>query len=193
MAVWAGELANSVALIGFGINSFIESASAAVIAWRLFAERRPIAARSARVERVTGRWMAFLLCLLAAYISVESARRLLGWGPDASESIVGLALTGVSLIVMPALFVAKQRVARELNSASVRADGIQTLVCWWLSLGTFAGLMANAMFGWDWADPLAGLLLVPFILKESHGAWTGKGCGCGAARCPDIGVAEPST
>lgn len=178
VAVWAGEVANSVALIGFGINSFIETASAAVIVWRLLAERQGNVERARRVERTTGRWMAALLGLLATYITVESVRRLAGWGPDARESVVGLVLTGVSLAVMPALYLAKRRVARELDSAAVRADGIQTLACWWLSLGTFAGLTLNAWLGWAWADPVAGLLLVPFIMKEARSAWKGEGCGC---------------
>lgn len=181
VAVWAGEVADSVALVGFGINSFIETASASVIVWRLFAERHGREEKARRVERTAGRWMGVLLWLLAAYITVESMRRLAGWGPDARESVVGLALTGVSIVVMPGLFLAKRRLARELNSAAVRADGIQTLACWWLSLGTFAGLALNAWLGWAWADPVAGLLLVPFILKEARSAWAGEGCGCGAA------------
>lgn len=183
VAVWAGEVADSVALVGFGINSFIETASAAVIVWRLLAERHGNADKAKRVERTTGRWMGALLGLLAAYITVESTRRLAGWGPDAQESVIGLVLTGVSLVVMPGLFLAKRRVARELNSAAVRADGIQTLACWWLSLGTFAGLAMNAWLGWAWADPVAGLVLVPFIVKEARSAWKGEGCGCSGTTC----------
>ena len=179
VAVWAGEVAGSVALVGFGINSFIETASAAVIVWRLLAERRGDAGQARRVEQQTGRWMAGLLALLAAYITFESVRRLAGFGADACESDVGLILTGVSLVVMPGLYLAKRRVARELDSAAVRADGIQTLACWWLSLGTFVGLAINAWLGWAWADPAAGLALVPFIVKEASAAWKGEGCGCG--------------
>jgi len=179
VAVWAGEVAHSVALVGFGINSFIETASAAVIVWRLLVERNGHAEKAKRVERTTGQWMGALLGLLAIYITAESARRLAGWGPEARESSVGLVLTAISIVVMPGLFLAKRRVARELNSAAVRADGIQTLACWWLSLGTFAGLGLNAWLGWAWADPVAGLVLVPFIIKEARSAWKGEGCGCG--------------
>lgn len=181
IAVWAGEVADSVALVGFGINSFIETASAAVIAWRLWTARE--AGRSARSERAAMHWMSGLLIVLAAYIAVESLRRLVGWGPKSKESVVGLVLTAVSLVVMPGLYLAKRRVAKELSSAAVRADGVQTLACWWLSLATFAGLALNAALGWAWADPVAGLLLVPFIVKEARSAWRGEACGCAAGVC----------
>lgn len=181
IAVWAGEVADSVALVGFGINSFIETASAGVIAWRLWTAREAV--RSARSERTAMRWMSGLLMVLAAYIAVESLRRLAGWGPDSKESVVGLVLTAVSLVVMPGLYLAKRRVAKELKSAAVRADGVQTLACWWLSLATFAGLALNAALGWSWADPVAGLLLVPFIVKEARSAWRGEACGCAAGAC----------
>lgn len=181
IAVWAGEVANSVALVGFGINSFIETASAGVIAWRLWTARE--AATSAASERTAMRWMSGLLWVLAAYIAVESLRRLVGWGPESTQSVVGLVLTAVSLVVMPGLYLAKRRVAKELSSAAVRADGVQTLACWWLSLATFAGLALNAALGWAWADPVAGLLLVPFIVKEARSAWRGEACGCAADAC----------
>lgn len=181
IAVWAGEVADSVALVGFGINSFIETASAGVIAWRLWTARE--AATSAESERTAMRWMSVLLWVLAAYIAVESLRRLAGWGPESKESVVGLVLTAVSLVVMPGLYLAKRRVAKELSSAAVRADGVQTLACWWLSLATFAGLALNAALGWAWADPVAGLLLVPFIVKEARSAWRGEACGCAADAC----------
>lgn len=180
IAVWAGEVADSVALVGFGINSFIETASAAVVAWRLLAERRGDSPHAQSVERRAGRWMGGLLFVLALYLVAESARRLIGAGPEARESMLGLVLTAVSLLVMPGLFVLKRRVARELNSATVRADGIQTLACFWLSVATFAGLALNAAVGWTWADPLAALVLVPLIIKEGRAAWKGEGCGCSA-------------
>lgn len=182
IAVWAGEVADSVALVGFGINSFIETASAGVIVWRLWTARQNAGTEGS--ERAAMRWMSALLLLLAGYIAAESIRRLAGWGPESRESVVGLVLTAVSLVVMPGLYVAKRRVARELRSAAIRADGIQTLACWWLSLATFAGLALNAVLGWAWADPVAGLLLVPFILKEARSAWRGEACGCSACACP---------
>ncbi len=181
IAVWAGEVADSVALVGFGINSFIETASAGVIAWRLWTARE--AARTDASERKAMRWMAGLLWVLAVYIAAESTRRLAGWGPESKESVVGLVLTAISIVVMPGLYLAKRRVARELSSAAVRADGVQTLACWWLSLATFAGLALNAALGWAWADPVAGLLLVPFIVKEARSAWRGEACGCAAGGC----------
>ena len=189
IAVWAGEVADSVALVGFGINSFIETASAGVIVWRLWTARRN--ARAEGSERAAMRWMSALLLLLAGYIAAESIRRLAGWGPESKESVVGLVLTAVSLLVMPGLYLAKRRVARELRSAAIRADGIQTLACWWLSLATFAGFALNATLGWAWADPVAGLLLVPFILKEARSAWRGEACECSACACPAT-HSEPS-
>lgn len=184
VAVWAGELANSVALVGFGVNSFVETASAAVIAWRLWAESRGDAALAHRAERTAGKWMGALLLVLALYLAFESARRLAGFGTEAHESRVGLALTALSLMVMPGLYLMKQRVARALNSAAVRADGVQTLTCFWLSVATFLGLLLNAWRGWGWADPAAALALVPLILKEARSAWKGEGCGCaGHAGC----------
>lgn len=182
IAVWAGEVANSTALVGFGINSLVETASAAVIGWRLLAERHGVSDRMPIIERRAGKWMGGLLFLLALYLVAESARRLLGVGPEARESTVGLVLTAASLTVMPALFLLKRRVARELDSAAVRADGIQTLACFWLSVATFAGLACNAAFGWTWADPLAAWILVPLIIKEGRDAWRGRGCGCSAGR-----------
>ena len=180
IAVWAGEVADSVALVGFGINSFIETASGAVVAWRLLADYRGDGAHAEHVERRAGRWMGGLLFVLAFYLMAESARRLLGAGPEARESTLGLVLTAVSLCVMPGLFLLKRRVARELNSAAVRADGIQSIACFWLSVATFAGLALNAALGWTWADPVAALVLVPFIIKEGRAAWKGEGCGCSA-------------
>jgi divalent metal cation (Fe/Co/Zn/Cd) transporter len=181
IAVWAGEVASSVALVAFGVNSFIEFASAAVIAWRLMHERSGDHERVRLVERTTGRWMGGLLFLLAAYVAVESIRRLLGAGRDAQESVVGLALTALSIIAMPILFSVKRRVATELDSAAVRADGVQTLACFWLSIATFAGLALNAWLGWSWADPAAALLIIPMLISEGRAAWKGTGCGCGPA------------
>jgi divalent metal cation (Fe/Co/Zn/Cd) transporter len=185
VGVWAGKTSGSVALLGFGIDSIIETLSAGVVLWRLLAESRPRAnaARLEAVEKTTGRWMAVLLGALAAFLVVESVRRLMGFGREPGPSIVGLALTALAGVLMFALFAAKRRIARAINSGAVRADSVQSLACFWLSVATFAGLALNAWLGWSWADPAAGLVLVPLVLKEAVAAWKGDGCGCGGAPC----------
>ena len=112
-----------------------------------------------------------LLLLLSAYIVFDAGWRLLGYGSPAEESIVGIVLTAVSLVVMPFFGWAKLRAARELGSSALRADAYETIACAWLSLTTLSGLVLNAWFGWDWADPLAALVLVPLIVREGLEAW----------------------
>jgi cation diffusion facilitator family transporter len=177
VAVAAGTLSNSVALIGFGIDSFVETASAVVVGWRLRAElrgRSPEAAEKA--ERTASRVAGALLLTLALYIVIDGGRRLLGFGGEAEKSLIGIALTAVSLIVMPILGWAKLRTARRLGSGALRADAYETITCAWLSLTTLGGLGLNALFGWWWADPLAALFLVPLIVREGLEGWRGECC-----------------
>jgi len=180
VAVTAGALSGSVALIGFGVDSFVETASAVVVGWRLNAELRGRSAEaSERLERIAARIAGVLLLLLAAYIAVDAGRRLLGFGAEARESLVGIVLTGVSLVMMPFLGWSKLRTARVLNSRALRADAYETIACAWLSLTTLVGLALNASFGWWWADPLAALVLVPLIVREGLEGLRGDECGCG--------------
>lgn len=163
VAVTAGLIAGSVALVGFGLDSVIEVASGLVLWWRLRAE---LEGRSGRfVETRAARWAGLLLLALALYLVTEAARRLLT-GDRPEESPVGIAICGLSLIVMPLLARAKLRTARALESRALRADAHETIVCAWLSLTTLSGLALNAAAGWWWADPLAGLAMVPLILRE---------------------------
>jgi len=167
IAVGAGAVSASVALIGFGIDSFIETASALVVGWRLRSEitgRSP--ERAEAIERTASRVAGSLLLLLAAYILFDAGRHLLGFGEPPRESLVGIALTSISLVLMPVLGWAKLRTARELNSRALRADAFETIACAWLSLTTLGGLVLNALFGWWWADPVAALVLVPLIARE---------------------------
>ena len=167
VAVAAGTISGSVALIGFGIDSFVETASAVVVGWRLGVELRGRSEETAeRIERIAARIAGALLLALALYILVDAGRRLLGYGAEARPSRVGLVLTAVSLIVMPVLGWAKLRVAAALGSRALRADAYETIACAWLSLTTLAGLAANAAFGFWWADPLAALGLLPLIVRE---------------------------
>jgi len=178
IAVAAGVVSASVALIGFGVDSFVETASAAIVGWRLWAELRGRSPEATeRIERTTARIAGGLLLVLAAYIVVDAGRRLLGFGREAEESLVGIVLTSVSLVVMPFLGWAKLRTAKALGSRALRADAYETIACAWLSLTTLAGLVLNAWMGWWWADPAAALVLVPLIVREGLEGWQGE-CEC---------------
>jgi cation diffusion facilitator family transporter len=182
IAVAAGTISNSVALIGFGIDSFVETTSAVVVGWRLGAEARGRSPEAAeRIERTASRVAGALLLLLAAYIAVDAGRRLLGFGAEARVSLIGIVLTAVSLVVMPFLGWAKLRTAKQLGSGALRADAFETITCAWLSLTTLAGLVLNATLGWWWADPLAALVLVPLIVREGLEGWKADSCGCHSA------------
>jgi divalent metal cation (Fe/Co/Zn/Cd) transporter len=175
VAVSAGALASSVALIGFGVDSFVETASGAVVGWRLRAELtgRADHERAEVLERRAGRIAGALLLALAAYIIIDAGRRLLGYGAEAQESVVGIVLTAISLVVMPLLGWAKLRTAGALGSGALRADAYETITCSWLSLTTLVGLILNAAFGWWWADPLAALAIVPLAVREGLEGWRG--------------------
>lgn len=171
VAITAGTMASSVALIGFGLDSVIEVSSAAAVAWQ-FSARDP-----ERRERVTLRIIACSFFLLAAYITVEALRSLLGAG-EAERSIVGIVLVAISVVVMPFLSWAQRRAGRELGSASAVADSKQTLLCSYLSAAVLVGLVLNAALGWWWADPAAALVLAVLAVREGWAAWHGHGC-CG--------------
>lgn len=167
IATVAGVLAGSVALIGFGVDSFIETASGAVVGWRFWLELHGESSEhSERAERRASKIAGTLLLALAFYIAFDAGRRLLGYGPDARESVVGIVLTIISMVVMPVLGWSKLKTARLLESRALRADAYETIACAWLSLTTLAGLGLNAVFGWSWADPLAACVLVPLIVRE---------------------------
>jgi cation diffusion facilitator family transporter len=167
IAVVSGILSGSVALVGFGIDSFVESTSGVVVGWRFSYEmsgraKEKIEKAELWAARITGS----LLLLLALYLVTDSCRRLLGFGREPGPSRTGIALTIISLIVMPILARAKLKLAGKLGSRSLRADAYETIACAWLSLTTLAGLILNAAFGWWWADPVAALVLVPLIVRE---------------------------
>ena len=168
VALTAAALSDSRALIGFGVDSFVESASAAVLIWRLSVEQRS-PERAANVERRSLRIIGVTFLALATLVGIESVRSLAsGERPDVSWT--GIVLTIVSLIVMPVLANAKRRVGRELGSRSVEADSQQTRACVYLSAVVLAGLAANAAFGWWWADPVAALGVVVFLVREGREA-----------------------
>lgn len=177
IAIAAGTLANSVALISFGIDSFIETTSAVVLHWRLSAEldeKNPEA--NEQIERKAGKIAGALLLCLAAYIVIDASRRLLGFGAHAEESGIGLILTAISVIVMPLVAWQKLKAAKTLNSKALRADAYETITCTWLSITTFCGLALNAWLNWWWADPIAALLVVPLVVKEGLEGWRDEDC-----------------
>ncbi|MGY0232077.1 cation diffusion facilitator family transporter [Longispora urticae] len=179
VAISAGTMADSTALIGFGLDSVIEVASAAAVAWQFSA------ADHERRERAALRIIALSFFALAAYVTVDSVRALLGAG-DAGHSTVGIALAAVSLVVMPALSYAQRRAGRELGSRSAVADSRQTLLCTYLSAVLLVGLGVNSVFGWSWADPVAALVIAAMAVKEGRDAWRGDTCcqaGGGTASC----------
>jgi len=174
IAVAAGIAAGSVALVGFGLDSFVETASAVVVGWRLRDELHGAApVRAGEIERRAARIGGALLLALSVYIALDSLRRLLGFAARAEESGVGIAVTALSLVVMPLLGRIKLRTAAALGSRALRTDAFETIACAWLSLTTLMGLALNARFGWWWADPLAGLALVPLIAREGIEGWCG--------------------
>lgn len=172
VALTAGTLASSTALIGFGLDSVIEVSSAAAVAWQFSA--RDHAVREAR-EKKTLRIIAFSFFALALYVTVDSTRALTGTG-EAGHSVPGIILAALSLAVMPFLSAAQRKAGRELGSASAVADSKQTLLCTYLSAVLLAGLLANLLFGWTWADPIAALVIAAIAVKEGRAAWQGKGC-----------------
>lgn len=174
IAIAAGVASGSVALVGFGMDSFIESISGTVLVWRLREERR--GATEERIELVERRaemlvGIAFLV--LAAYVTFEALSSILGGeGPDASP--VGIALTALSIPVMLWLAAAKRRTGEALGSRALVADSKQTRACWYLSVVALAGLVANAALGWWWADPLAALGIAVLLVREGWEAVRGE-------------------
>ena len=169
VALTAGVAASSSALVGFGLDSVVEVSSAAAVAWQ-FAGRDPQAR-----ERVALKVIAVSFFALAAFVTVDAVRTLLGDG-SAEHSPVGLGLAGVSLVVMPFLSSAQRRAGRELGSASAVADSRQTLLCTYLSGVLLVGLLLNSAFGWSWADPVAALVIAAVAVKEGREAWAGDAC-----------------
>jgi divalent metal cation (Fe/Co/Zn/Cd) transporter len=169
IAITAGIVAGSVALVGFGLDSVVEVSSGLIILWQ-FHHRLPESR-----EQQALRLMAFSFFALAAYVTVESVRALFGTGEPA-PSPVGIGLAIASLIVMPFLSWAQRRTGRALGSNAVVADSTQTLLCTYLSAVLLAGLVLNATLGWGWADPIAGLVIAAVAVREGIEAWKGEGC-----------------
>src|SRR5580693_2740694 len=179
VALSEGARVSSTALIGFGIDSVIEVSSAAAVAWQ-FAGRDPEAR-----EKIALRIIAFSFFGLATYVTADAIRALLGVG-EAGHSIIGIVLAAVSLVVMPVLSYGQRRAGRERGSVSAVADSKQTLLCTYLSAVLLVGLALNSLFGWAWADPIAGLVIAAIAVREGINAWKGDTC------CPSPVIAAPA-
>ncbi len=177
VAITAGTIASSIALVGFGLDSVIEVSSAAAVAWQ-FAGPDP-----ERREKVALRIIAGSFFVLAAYVTVEALRTLVG-GQQPEHSRVGIVLVAISVVIMPFLSWAQRRAGRELGSASAVADSRQTLLCTYLSAGVLLGLVLNAALGWWWADPVVALGLAAVAVREGRAALRGETC------CPPVHAAE---
>jgi divalent metal cation (Fe/Co/Zn/Cd) transporter len=173
VALASGALACSIALISFGLDSLIEVSSGGILLWRLHADQDE--QRRERVERNALKLVGSSLLLLAAYVTGDSVLSLVR--REAPErSLPGIALAIASLLAMPLLARAKRKVASALGSSALQADSRQTDICAYLSVILFLGLLLNAAFGWWWADPVAGLAMVPLIAYEGSEALRGKTC-----------------
>jgi len=174
IAVSAGWQASSTALMGFGLDSFIEVTAAAVLIWRLHAPDGDAGIEGR--ERLARRIIGVTFLTLAAYILAHSAYAV-ATGNEATESRIGLALSVASLVLMPLLGLAKRANARALHSHALIAESHETLVCSYLSATLFVGLLGNAWFGWWWADITAALAMVPWIVKEGLEGVRAEACG----------------
>lgn len=182
IAIAAGILAGSIALIGFGIDSAIEGVASVVIIWRFSGARMLSHAAEERAQKL----VAIQFFLLAPYVAFEAVQALLN-SEHAEVSALGMVLTATSLIGMPLLGVAKQRVARTLGSQATHGEGAQNLLCAYLAGAVFLGLAGNAAFGWWWLDPIAALVIAGVAVKEGAETWRGEGC-CAA---PSLDPAAP--
>ena len=174
IGVAAALAAGSVALLGFGIDSFVESSSGAVLLWRLAAERAAQSHTTVEVlDRRARRLVGVTLFLLAAFVAVDAVWTL--WRQEQPRpSVIGIGLALVSIGVMAWLARAKRRVAHLLGSRALEADAFQTTACFWLSIIVVCGIGLNAAFGWWWADPVAALGMTYFIAREGREAWRGE-------------------
>lgn len=173
VAILAGIAASSIALAGFGIDSAIEGIASLIIIWRFTGSRLASEAAEERAQKL----VAITFFLLAPYIAVESLRDLIG-GHHPEASWVGIALAAVSLVLMPLLGLAKQRIGKEIGSAATAGEGSQNLLCAYMAGALLVGLLGNALLGAWWLDPAAALVIAALALNEGVESWQGESCGC---------------
>jgi divalent metal cation (Fe/Co/Zn/Cd) transporter len=173
VAVGAGVFAGSVALIGFGVDSLIEAAAGVVVLWLMVGGR----SESPRAERAAQQLIAASFVVLVGYVGVQAVRAL-ALGHHAGTSWPGVGLAAVTLVTMPPLAAAKRRVGERLGSSAATSESRQTALCAYLSAGLLVGLLANALLGWWWADPVVALGIGAVALREAREAWRGEVCDC---------------
>jgi divalent metal cation (Fe/Co/Zn/Cd) transporter len=171
VGVWQGAVAGSIALVGWGLASFIEGMASAVIVWRFTGSRRLSDAAEHRAQKL----VAIQFFILAPYVLVESAKTLIEGG-HADITVIGMALTGTSVVLMPLLGKAKHRLAERLGSTATAGEGTQNVLCGIQAAAVLVGLAANAAVGAWWLDPLIGLFIAFVAMKEGREAWHGEGC-----------------
>lgn len=163
VALWSGFIANSVALLAFGLDSLVEIFAGAVLIWRLGVEEKQ---QEAAAENRALKLVGVTFFILAVYVAFQSIATLTGFLVEPQESAVGIILVVSSAVVMTILFLEKTKIARKLGSRALRAEAIESLMCDLQDLTLLFGLGLNALFGWWWADPIAALFLIPFFLRE---------------------------
>jgi divalent metal cation (Fe/Co/Zn/Cd) transporter len=175
VAIISGIVAGSIALVGFGLDSAIEGFASTIIIWRFTGSR----VFSQRAENRAQKLVAIQFFILAPYVGIESIRAIIG-GEHADVSVVGMALAGFSLVTMPLLGIAKQRIANQIGSAATKGEGRQNILCAYLAGALLVGLLGNALVGAWWLDPVVGLLIAGVAVKEGAEAWRGEGCCVGS-------------
>jgi divalent metal cation (Fe/Co/Zn/Cd) transporter len=167
----AGFSAGSIALVGWALSSVVEGLASVIVIWRFTGSRTLSATAEERAQKA----VAVSFWLLAPYVAVESVRDLIGQHRP-ETSLIGIGLTISSLVLMPALGIAKQRLGTRLGSAATAGEGGQNLLCAYLAAAVLAGLIANSVWGWWWVDPLAGLVVAAMAVREGREAWRGESC-----------------
>jgi divalent metal cation (Fe/Co/Zn/Cd) transporter len=185
VAITAALIAGSVALLGFGIDSAIEGLASVIVIWRFTGSRR----LSEQAERRAQQAVAVSFFLLAPYIAQDAIRAVIN-GERPSTSLVGISLAISSIVAMPLLGRAKQRVGERLASGATAAEGAQNLLCAYMAAGVLLGLAANAVLGWWWLDPVIALGIAAIAVREGREAWAGQGCACVAAPGLETGQCE---
>jgi divalent metal cation (Fe/Co/Zn/Cd) transporter len=185
VAILAGIMAGSIALVGFGIDSAIEGFASAIIVWRFTGNRIFSETAEGRAQKL----VAIQFFLLAPYVGFESLKALIV-GDHPETSPLGIALSASSVVIMPYLGTAKQRLADRLGSAATKGEGRQNMLCAYLAGALLIGLLGNTLVGAWWLDPAVGLLIAAVAVKEGIEAWTGEGCACVAGPLPLVGTAS---
>jgi divalent metal cation (Fe/Co/Zn/Cd) transporter len=171
VAIGAGIAAGSIALVGFGADSLVESVAGFVLLWRFAGARVGSEAAERRAQKLIG--ASFYL--IAAYVGIEAIRSLTG-GHEPDVSVIGIGLAAVTLVTMPPLAIAKGRIGDRLGSSATKSEGRQNMLCAYLSAALLVGLSANALFGWWWADPATALLIAAVAVNEGRESWRGESC-----------------